>query len=87
MCVYEFREKGACRRQGQCKFEHSITEQQRNDPVLKEEIKKRLLSIQNIRRTTQLDTTERAENNTFEVRSLLEQMYNLLQNSSQSLCF
>ena len=34
MCVYEFRGKGACRRQEQCKFEHSITEQQRSDPAL-----------------------------------------------------
>ena len=46
-CIHEFRSVGGCRNKERCSFSHGITEEDRNDAALKENINEKLSVIRN----------------------------------------
>ena len=83
ICVYEFDYKGACTMKEKCAFNHKITENQRNDPLVVEEISNKIEKIKRLRKL-RAGGKDAAEERVAVPKVMLEQMYQLLHNSS---CF
>ena len=85
MCVYEFSHRGACRRKEECRFDHNISETQRQNQDIKAEINKRLNEIENRRKLNFCQNRETSLENKEESimvpKSLVEKMYKMLDES------
>ena len=76
ICVYEFEKHGACYRKNACRFNHTITENQRKDPNVKEEVQQRIYKLRENRRKQQDDDTRQKR---IAQNELIEQLFNLLE--------
>ena len=84
LCVYEFEYWGACRRKDECTFNHDISEAQRGDSKLADEIKSKRTRIYDSRKQRQnrMGLQKREEENVAVPKKMLEQMYQMIEQSS-----
>ena len=83
LCVFELQNPGACRN-GKCNFEHDISNDQRKDPTLKDEAKKRMEEMKNRRRQStsrnQQSFNDQINEDLTIPRNMVKQLYTLLSN-------
>ena len=83
ICVHEFEQEGSCTRKEGCRFQHAITEEQRGDQVLREEIRKKANAIGS-RKHINPPAGPKGVNIPM---NMIHQMYNMLQNYCQPMRF
>ena len=84
ICIYEFRGKGKCSNKAECTFSHEITEEQRNNEQVRNEIAAKVSSLRQRRNTTfpQAAQTEQANEEKILVPvNVLHQLYTILDKS------
>ena len=88
ICVHEYKVKGSCHWKERCHFSHEISEDQRNNPALKEEMEKKRTDIEDTKHKSllykkQQESPERRNEGSVEVPlSILEKIHQLLEKNN-----
>ena len=82
MCIFEFQGKDNCSWGPKCRFNHVISEEQRNDANLKEEITSKYERVRGRRKTTALVPT--LPNHVQVPVDMVKQLYELVNSVTQN---
>ena len=79
-CFFELKEKDGCRNGDQCRFNHDITEEQRNDSKLRSEVRMKYSST----RQQSLETSEKGKEKEGVTvpRDFLQKMYSWMEKAT-----
>ena len=81
LCIFEFQKQDNCEWGKKCRFSHTISEGQRNDPELKEEI---LIKTNNFHGRRDQRASQPNSDEILVPRSMLKQLYSLLNTSTDN---
>ena len=76
-CINEYRKAGSCRKQGDCRFSHDISQEDRQNPALQKQMKEKYEKITNFKKESSRDTVTGNSLNTNTIQ-LIQQLLSQL---------